>query len=77
MRRAALGQRVRAAGLAAPLIVLIFVSFFVPILALLTRAVYDPTIADNLPRTATALQGWDGQGLPADTAFSALGRDPP
>ena len=42
VRRAALGQRVRAAGLAAPLIVLIFVSFFVPILALLTRAVYEP-----------------------------------
>ncbi len=75
VRRAGLGQRVRAAGLAAPLIALIFVSFFVPILALLTRAVYDPTIADNLPRTATALQGWDGQGLPADAAFGALGRD--
>ncbi|HSU05622.1 MAG TPA: ABC transporter permease, partial [Acetobacteraceae bacterium] len=72
VRRAGLGQRLRAAGLAAPLLVLVFVSFLVPIGALLARAVYDPVIADNLPRTSVALHGWDGRTLPDEPAFRAL-----
>jgi len=75
VRRAALGQRLRAWAPAAPLVTLIFVSFFVPILVLLSRAVYDPTIADSLPRTAIALRGWQAQGLPDDAAFVALTND--
>ncbi len=75
VRRAGLRQSLLAAGLAAPLALLVFLSFFVPILALLTRAFYDPTIADNLPRTAIALHDWDSHGLPDDTAFRAFSSD--
>ena len=75
VRRAGRAEQVRAVGLVAPLGLLVVVSFLIPILLLLGRAFYDPTIADNLPRTEIALRGWDGQGLPADPAFQALGAD--
>jgi putative spermidine/putrescine transport system permease protein len=75
VRRAGRGEQLRSLALTAPLVLLIVVSFLVPILLLLGRAFYDPTIADNLPRTAVELRGWDGQGLPDDAAFRALGAD--
>ncbi|RRI01366.1 ABC transporter permease [Mesorhizobium tamadayense] len=75
LRRAEFGDRLRSLLLAAPLLVLLALSFGIPIVLLLSRAVYDPTIADALPRTAAALSGWNGQGLPADDAFTALASD--
>jgi putative spermidine/putrescine transport system permease protein len=74
-RRANRGQRVRAVLLVAPLIALLLVSFCLPIAALLTRAVYDPTIADALPRTAAALRASPGTGVPDDAVFAAFGQD--
>ncbi len=65
----------RAAALASPLIALVFFAFFIPILALLTRAGYDPTISNGLPQTARALDHWDGNGLPDDAAFRAFAQD--
>ncbi len=75
VRRSGLRQRMFAVGLATPLLVLICLGFLVPIAALLTRAVYDPTIADNLPRTSVALQGWNQNELPDDAAFRAFSLD--
>jgi len=75
VRRAGSRQRMFAVGLATPLLVLICLGFLVPIAALLTRAVYDPTIADNLPRTSVALQGWNQTDLPDDAAFRAFSLD--
>ena len=75
VRRANRGQRLRAALLVAPLIILLMVSFCLPIAALLTRAVYDPTIADALPRTAAALSASPGHGVPDDAVFAAFGAD--
>jgi hypothetical protein len=46
-----------------------------PIGALLMRAVENPEIARNLPRTAEALAGWDRQAAPADAAYAALATD--
>ena len=74
-RRANRGQRVWAMLLVAPLIVLLLVSFCLPIVALLTRAVYDPTLADALPRTAAALRTSPGTGVPDDAVFAAFGAD--
>ncbi|MHC2792846.1 putative spermidine/putrescine transport system permease protein [Mesorhizobium jarvisii] len=75
MRRAEFGDRLRSLALAAPLLLLLALSFGIPIVLLLSRAVYDPTIADALPRTSQALADWNGQGLPADAAFIALAAD--
>lgn len=60
--------------LVAPLFVLLLLSFCLPIAALLTRAVYDPTMHDALPRTAAALES-SGQGVPDDAVFAAFAED--
>ena len=75
LRRAEFGDRLRSLALAAPLLVLLALSFGIPIVLLLSRAVYDPTIADALPRASVALANWDGQGLPGDDAFAAMAAD--
>jgi putative spermidine/putrescine transport system permease protein len=75
VRRTTRGQRVRAALLVAPLFLLLLSSFCLPIAALLTRAAYDPTMADALPHTAAALGASPVRGVPDDAVFAALGED--
>ena len=75
VRRATRGPRLHAVLLIAPLLVLLLFSFCLPILSLLARAVYDPTMAQALPRTAAALADSPGNGVPGDAAFAALGED--
>lgn len=75
VRRATRTQRVWALSLVAPLLLLLLVSFCLPIAALLGRAIHDPTMADALPRTARALRLSPGNGVPGDAAFAALGED--
>jgi len=75
LRRAEFGDRLRSLALAAPLLLLLALSFGIPIVLLLSRAVYDPTIADALPRTSVALSDWNGQGPPDDAAYIALAAD--
>src|SRR5260221_6585394 len=75
IRRSQFGERLRAFALATPLLLFLIVSFGVPIVLLLAKAVYDPVIATDLPNTATALKQWSGEGLPADPAFTALADD--
>jgi putative spermidine/putrescine transport system permease protein len=75
VRRATRTQRVWALSLVAPLLLLLLLSFCLPIMALLGRAVYDPTMADALPRTARALDSSPGNGVPSDAVFAALGED--
>jgi len=65
----------RALGLIAPLLIFLLLSFVVPIALMLSRAVYDPSIHDNLPRTLAALQGWDGKAIPDEPVFAALVAD--
>ena len=73
LRRAERRDRLRSLLLAAPLLLLLTLSFALPIVLLLSRAVYDPTVADALPRTSRVLGDWDGMGVPGDAAFAALG----
>lgn len=72
LRRAEFGDRLKSFLLATPLLALLLLSFGIPIALLLARAVYDPSIADALPRTSEALRNRDGAGLPGDPAFAAL-----
>ena len=75
VRRSTRGQRVRAILLVAPLLVLLLLSFCLPIAALLSRAVYDPTMHDALPRVAAALTASPEEGVPGDAVFAALIED--
>jgi putative spermidine/putrescine transport system permease protein len=75
LRRANRRDRLRALALAAPLLALLLLSFGVPIVLLLGRAIYDPTIADALPLTSEALRAWSGAGVPDDAAFASLAAD--
>jgi putative spermidine/putrescine transport system permease protein len=65
----------RPLALAAPLLLLLFFSFGAPIVALLTRAVYEPTIANALPRTVAAMRQDSAAAVPDDPVFLALAAD--
>jgi len=65
----------RAMILVAPLLLFLVVTFAAPVIAMLTRAVWDPSIAGTLPNTVAALAAWDGQGTPPEEAYAALVTD--
>jgi putative spermidine/putrescine transport system permease protein len=65
----------RPFALATPLLLLLFFSFGAPIVALLSRAVYEPTIANTLPRTIPALGQDRGAGVPDEPVFLAFAAD--
>jgi putative spermidine/putrescine transport system permease protein len=65
----------RPLALAAPLLLLLFFSFGAPILALLSRAIYEPTIANALPQTIAALRQDNSSGVPAEPVFLAFAAD--
>jgi putative spermidine/putrescine transport system permease protein len=75
LRRAERMQRLRALGLVLPLFLFILVVFVTPIAILLTRAVDNPEIADNLPLTTTALKDWNGTDLPDEAVYAAFAED--
>jgi putative spermidine/putrescine transport system permease protein len=64
--------KLKALGLIAPLFLFIIVSFVVPIALMLSNAVYDPDISDNLPNTVALLDDWTGPELPDERTFAAL-----
>lgn len=65
----------RALVLILPLLLFVLVTFATPVVLLLTRAVYDPSIAETLPGTVAALRGWDGKDTPGETVYAALVKD--
>jgi putative spermidine/putrescine transport system permease protein len=78
MPRIGVGDRrdsLRPLALAAPLLLLLIFSFCAPIAALLSRAVYEPTIANALPRTTAALRQDGGAGVPDEPVFVAFAAD--
>ncbi len=68
-------ETLRPLALAAPLLLLLFFSFGAPIVALLSCAVYEPTIANALPRTTAALRQDSGAGVPDEPVFLAFAAD--
>jgi putative spermidine/putrescine transport system permease protein len=65
----------RPLALAAPLLLLLLFSFGAPIVSLLSRAIYEPTIANALPLTEAALQNDKGSGVPDEPVFLAFAAD--
>jgi len=65
----------RAFSLTVPLLLFLLLTFLIPIATLLKRAVENPEVANALPRTVEALQGWKRDGVPAADAFAAVTKD--
>ncbi len=69
-------RKLRAFALIVPLLLFIVASFGFPIAKVLSKAINDPEyIGAKLSQTLAALQGWDGQSVPEESAFAALVSD--
>jgi len=75
LARAEKQRKLRAFSLTLPLLLFLALTFLVPIVVLLKRAVENPEVANALPRTAAALQGWNREGTPPAEAYASLTRD--
>jgi putative spermidine/putrescine transport system permease protein len=75
LRRAERRSKLRAFALVAPLLAFILLTFVVPIAFMLYRAIDNPEIIQNLPRTSAALVRWDNRDLPDEATYAALAAD--
>ena len=75
MAQSLTGAKLRAVALTLPLVVFIGVTFFVPLGSMLTRSFHSPHVADALPHTLALLENWDGQSIPEEETFQALGTE--
>jgi putative spermidine/putrescine transport system permease protein len=75
LRRAERRSKLRAFALVAPLLAFILLTFVVPIAFMLYRAIDNPEIIQNLPRTSAALVRWDSRDLPDEATYAALAAD--
>ncbi|QTD45664.1 ABC transporter permease [Ottowia testudinis] len=75
LARAEAWRKWRAFGLTLPLLIFLLLTLLVPIAALLMRAVENPEVANALPRTVRALDGWDRKDAPGAPAYAALVQD--
>jgi len=75
LARAERRRQLRAFALTLPLLVFLLATFLVPIAALLKRAVENPEVANALPRTVAALEGWNRQDTPPAEAYAAVLKD--
>ena len=64
--------KLRAVGLALPLLAFITLTFIAPLGSLLIRSVYDAEVAGILPETLSVLGGWDGKGIPGELAYATI-----
>ena len=69
------GGHFRALLLILPLLLFVIITFATPVVLLLKRAVYDPSIANTLPATVDALRDWDGRETPSEAVYAALVKD--
>ena len=75
LARAERREKLKAMALVLPLFAFIIFSFVIPIIIMLYNAVYDPDVAENMPQTVVALQGWDGKDVPSEEVFAAFVAD--
>jgi len=68
-------KKLEAIGLITPLLIVMLVFFFVPIALMLYRSIDNSQMADALPKTALAIQAWNGEGLPNETVYAAIVED--
>jgi putative spermidine/putrescine transport system permease protein len=75
LSRAEARRKWRAFALTLPLLVFLLFTLLVPIAALLQRAIENPEVANALPTTIAALDGWDRKEAPGPAAYAALMKD--
>ena len=76
LKRATARSRRNAFLLTAPLLIMLLVTFIVPILDMLFRSIDDPIVGQAVPRAAAVLEDWDAAaGLPPEEAYAALVAD--
>ena len=75
LNRALRRQKLQALTLIAPLLLFVLVTFIAPIADMLFRSVENDIVSQTLPRTVVALDDWDGEGVPDEETFRALGAD--
>ncbi|UPJ59910.1 ABC transporter permease [Bradyrhizobium sp. 192] len=68
-------RKLRAITLVLPLLLLMSVSFVLPISRMMFNAIHDDTLLTLMPRTMAALSAWDGKDLPDENAYAALADD--
>ena len=75
LARAERRKRITCFLLVVPLLLFVIVTFIIPIGDLAMGSVRNPQVVTYLPRTADAIQEWDGQELPGEPVFEALIED--
>jgi len=67
--------KLRAFGLVCPLLALIISAFVLPILFMLSAAVYDDSYSSLMPESTTAMQEWDGESPITEAMAAAMVSD--
>jgi len=75
LARAERRKRLTAFFLVVPLLLFILVTFIFPIGDMALNSVRNPEVVTYLPRTAEAIQEWNGEELPDEAVFEALVED--
>ena len=75
LRRAERRQDAWSFSLVLPAVLFLALTFLAPIGYFLYYSIANPEIPGTLPRTVDALRQWDGDGLPAETAYRAVVED--
>lgn len=75
LRRAERINRARSLTLVLPLLLFVLAVFVLPIALMLMRSVENTEVRETLPKTITALDGWDGKETPGEPVFAAFAAD--
>ena len=67
---AGLSRRARSVALTLPLAAFLAATFLAPLGVMLWRSIYEPDVADALPKTLALLAAWDGRRAPAEGVFA-------
>jgi len=68
-------RRIQAFLFVVPLLVFIIFAFVAPITTMLYRSIHNPTVANLVPETLTALEDWSGDGLPDEAVLIQFAAD--
>ena len=68
-------SKMRALGLATPLLLLILFAFLIPILQFLVQGIHNSKFEDNMPNVTIELAAWDAKSEPTEAMYAALAAD--
>jgi putative spermidine/putrescine transport system permease protein len=68
-------RRLQAFLFVVPLLIFIVSAFVAPITTMLYSSVHNPTVANLVPETLTALEDWSGEGMPDDAVLIQFATD--